>query len=292
MTILPIFCDVDDFCKAFLPEWEKFLLSAKPSKRRRKSGLCLSEIMTIVINFHRSGYRTFKAYYIKEVLRHQRGDFPGLVSYQRFVELMPSTLVPLSAYLQTRFGQCSGISFIDSTSVAVCHTRRIWSHRVLAGYARRGHTSVGWFYGFKVHLIVNDCGELLSVRITPGNVDDRQVVPALARNLFGKLFGDKGYLSQPLFTQLFAGGVQLITKLKNGMKNKLMPLFDKLMLRKRGIVESIIDQLKNISQLEHSRHRSPYNFFVNLLAGLIAYTFQEKKPSLHLRHHLLLNVAL
>ena len=137
-----------------------------------------------------------------------------------------------------------------------------------------------WFYGFKLHRVVNDCGELLAVKITAGNVDDRNPVLELARALSGKLFGDRGYISQKLFEQLWEQGVQLITKLRKNMKNKLLPLFDKLLLRKRSLVETINDQLKNISQIEHSRHRSPFNFFVNLIAGLVAYTFREKKPSL------------
>lgn len=293
MEMLPVFCDVDDFCKVFEPIFQRFLLEAGPGKQRqRKFKLCLSEVMTIIIGFHASGYRTFKAYYEQEIQRHHRAEFPKLVSYNRFLELMPSTLLPLCAYLKTRFGHCSGISFIDSTSLAVCHNRRIWSHQVLKDYAARGKTSVDWFYGFKLHLIVNDCGELLNVKITAGNVDDRAVVPDLVKHLFGKIFGDKGYLSQPLFTQLYEEGIQLITRLKKGMKNKLMPLLDKLLLRKRGIIETINDQLKNISQIEHSRHRSVYNFFVNLLGGLLAYTFREKKPSLHLRDKHLLPAVL
>jgi hypothetical protein len=292
MNTLPIFCDVDDFCKAFAPVWQQLLLPAQPKQRDRKSGLCLSEVMTIVIQFHLSGYRTFKAYYTEQVLELQREEFPGLVSYNRFVELLPMTFVPLCVYLTTRFGSCSGISFVDSTKLSVCHNRRIWGHKVFADYAERGKTSVDWFYGFKLHLVVNDCGELLSVTLTPGNVDDRAVVPDLVRALFGKLFGDKGYVSQPLFEQLWQDGVQLITKLKKNMKERLLPEFDKLVLRKRGIVESIIDQLKNISQIEHTRHRSVYNFFVNLIAGLIAYTFREKKPSLHLRDRHLLPAVL
>lgn len=293
MEMLPLFCDVDDFCKVFEPVLHQALLTTRQSKQRqRKFQLCLSEVLTIIIRFHQSGYRTFKDYYEQEIQAHHRADFPKLVSYNRFLELMPSTLLPLCAYLKTRFGTCSGISFIDSTSIAVCHNRRIWSHRVLKDYAARGKTSVGWFYGFKVHLVINDCGELLNVRITAGNVDDRAVVPDLVEELFGKIFGDKGYLSQPLFTRLYEEGIQLITKLKKGMKNKLMPVLDKLLLRKRGIVESVNDQLKNISQIEHTRHRSVFNFFVNLLAGLIAYTWQEKKPSLNLRHHHLLPAVL
>jgi len=159
----------------------------------------------------------------------------------------------------------------------VCHNRRIHSHRVFEGYARRGKTSVDWFYGFKLHLVINDCGELLCVRLTPGNVDDRRPIPEMVEKLFGKLFGDKGYISQPLFEMLYEDGVQLVTKLKTNMKNRLVSMFDRVMLRKRSNIESVVDQLKNISQIEHSRHRSVANCFINLLAGLIAYTWREKR---------------
>ncbi len=239
--------------------------------------------MTIIVLFHSSGYRNFKTFYTAYVVKHLGWAFPRLVSYNRFVELMPSALVPLCGYLQTRNGACSGISFIDSTSVKICHNRRIHSHQVFAGCAERGKTSVDWFYGFKLHLVTNDCGELLSLRLTPGNVDDRRPVPELVKGLFGKLFSAKGYISQPLFEMLFAEDVQLVTKLEVKMKYRLVSTFDKLMLRKRAIIESVIDQLKNISQIEHSRHRSATNFFVNLIGGLIDYTYREKKPSLNIR---------
>ena len=283
MDILPLFCDIDDFCQLFEPIWKKRLLWSGDRHRDRAGYLCLSEVMTIIVMFHSSSYRNFKAYYTEHVMKNYPGAFPRLVSYQRFVELMPAALVPLCGYLQTRKGQCSGISFIDSTSLRVCHNRRIHSHRVFAGCARRGKTSVDWFYGFKLHLVINDCGELLCVRLTPGNVDDRQPVPEMVKKLFGKLFGDKGYISQPLFEALYDDGVQLVTKLKTNMKNRLVSMFDRVMLRKRAIIESVVDQLKNISQIEHSRHRSVSNCLVNLLAGLIAYTWREKKPSLNIR---------
>jgi hypothetical protein len=281
MDILPIFCDIDDFCLLFEPHWRKQLLETR--QRNRSSSLCLSEVMTIIVLFHQSSYRNFKSFYTEHVFKHLWWAFPSLVSYNRFVELMPSALVPLCGYLQSRKGDCSGISFIDSTSLKVCHNRRIHSHKVFEGCARRGRTSVDWFFGFKLHLVTNDCGELLSLRLTPGNVDDRRPVPELVKDLFGKLFGDKGYISQPLFETLFDDGLQLITKLKTKMKNRLISMFDKIMLRKRAIIESVMDQLKNISQIEHSRHRSVVNFFVNLVAGLIAYTWREKKPSLNIR---------
>ena len=282
MGILPLFCDIDDFCLLFEPLWKRKLLAAG-RRRDRASALCLSEVMTIVVLFHASHYRDFKAYYTGHVQKTLAWAFPRLVSYQRFVELMPGALVPLCGYLQTRKGRCSGISFVDSTSLRVCHNRRIHSHKVFAGCARRGKTSVDWFFGFKLHLVTNDRGELLALRLTPGNTDDRRPVPELVKGLFGKLFGDKGYVSQPLFEALFDEGVQLVTRLKTRMKNRLLPLMDKIMLRKRAIIESVVDQLKNISQIEHSRHRSVANCFVNLLGGLIAYTWREKKPSLNIR---------
>lgn len=212
-----------------------------------------------------------------------RGECPGLVSYTRFVDFIPSALLPLAAYLKrTCLGTCTGLSFLDSTALAVCRNQRIASHKLFAGLAARGKTATGWFFGFKLHLVINDRGELLNVMLTPANVDDRKPVPRLLRKLFGKVYGDKGYLSRPLYQWLRQTlAVQLITKLKANSKNRLpMPLADRILLRKRALVESVIDQLKNISQIEHSRHRSVGSFLVNLLCGLIAYARQPKKPSL------------
>ena len=238
--------------------------------------------MTIAVAFPGSGFRTFKEFYTLCVLPHWRRAFPNLVSYSRFVELMPWCLMLLCGFLHTRQGDCTGIAFIDSTPRAVCHPARAHAHKVFKGQAQWGKNSVGWYFGFKLHLIVNDQGELLAFKLTPANTDDRKPVPDLAQDLLGKLFGDRGYISQALFEQLYERGLQLITKSKKNMKNRLVKLIDKILLRKRALIESINDQLKNICQIEHSRHRSMFNFLVNLLAGLIAYTYQEKKPSLDL----------
>jgi hypothetical protein len=177
-------------------------LSDGKKHRQRESGLTMSEVMTIIILFQSSGFRNFKTYYTGHVCAHPRKEFPGLVSYQRIVELQGQTALPLTAFLQTRFGRCTGISFVDATSIAICHNRRIESNKVFRGLANRGKTSVGWFYGFKVHLVINDSGELLGVMITAGNVDDRKPVPAMTKKLFGKFFGDRGYISQKLFEEL------------------------------------------------------------------------------------------
>lgn len=282
-SLLELFVRVDDFCQEFWPKLEQQLLANGLVQRRRARSLSISEVMTILIHFHQSHYRDFKAYYCGYVLPHLRNEFPDLVSYTRFVDFIPSALVPLCAYFQqTCLGNCSGVSFIDSTSLEVCLNQRIASHKVFAGLAERGKTSTGWFFGFKLHLVINDRGELLNVLLTPGNVDDRKPVPKLLRRLFGKVFGDKGYISKPLYewlNQTF--GIQLVTKLRSNSKNRLpMAFMDRILLRKRAIIESVIDQLKNISQIEHSRHRSVASFLVNLLCGLIAYAHQPKKPSL------------
>lgn len=292
VDIVDIFCEIDDFCKGFEKKWIEQLISDGKIKRISKSRLSMSEIMTIVVWFHSSGYRTFKRYYIHHVLKDLRSEFPNVLSYSRFVELMPRVVVPLCAYLGTRRGTVTGVSFIDSIVIAVCKNQRIPSHRVFYGVAQRGKGSMGWFYGFKLHLVINDRGELLAFKLTPANTDDRKPVPKLTTDIFGKLFGDKGYISQDLFEELIQRGVELITKLKKNMKNRLMSIMDKLLLRKRAVIEAVSDQLKNISQIEHSRHRGIFNFMVNIVAALVAYAHQPKKPSIGLMINTYVPVAI
>jgi hypothetical protein len=282
MSLEELFCDVDDFCRVFLPTWHRQLLTNGERKRARTSRLTLSEIMTILIYFHQSQYRNFKTFYLWHVCRYCRSEFPQLLSYTRFVALIPKALMPMCIYLNTRRGEDTGLAFVDATSLVVCHNRRIHSHKVFKAVARRGKTSMGWFYGFKLHLVVNDRGELLAFRITPGNVDDREPVPELTQGLTGKLIGDRGYISSQLFHVLWERGLHLVTKIRKNMHNKLMPLVDKLLLRKRAIIETINDQIKNIQQIEHTRHRSVVNAMVNVLAALVAYTHQPRKPSLNI----------
>ena len=288
MDIVAVFCEIDDFCEDFEISWRKKQLADGKRHRNREFQMSLSEIMTILVLFQASGFRNLKTYYNSYVCCFLKREFPQTVSYSRFVELQTEALIALAALMQTRLGRCSGISFVDSTKVAVCHNLRIKQNKVFKGVAKRGKTSVGWFYGFKLHLIINDCGEVLAWRISLGNVDDRVPVPKMTKQIWGKLFGDKGYISAQLSHLLGEENVQLVTKVKKNMKNKLMPLFDRLLLRKRAVIESVIDQLKNISQIEHSRHRSVWNFYGNLVAALIAYSFQPTKPSLQLRKDLVL----
>ena len=282
MEIEKLFCDVDDFCADFEKKWQQELLPSSKRKRHKKFNLCLSEVMTIIIYFHQSSYRNFKDYYTKHVCNYFPKYFPNLVSYNRFVELKKSALIPLCWYLHLHRGQSTGINFIDSTSLEICLNERAKRNRVFRDLANWGKSSLGWYFGFKLHLIINEFGEILSFMITPANVDDRKPVPEMTKNLFGKLFGDRGYISKKLFELLLQQNIQLITTIKKNMKNRLMPLIDKILLRKRSLIETVNDQLKNISQIQHTRHRSVSNFLVNVIAGLIAYTYQDKKPSLNL----------
>lgn len=288
MELVSLFYLIDEFCKEYEPQWQQSLLDNGLRQRRKGSRLSLAEILTIIVYFHVSGYRMFKWYYEREVLGSGfvASSFPRAVSYNQFLELMGSSLVPLGHCLLwlCSLSAKTGIQFIDSTSIVVCSNLRINRHKVFASSAARGRTSEGWFFGFKLHIVVNDRGELLAVRLTPGNVSDanKPVVAGLTKGLQGKLFGDKGYLSKEVFEQLWSQGLQLVTNIRRNMKQRLLPLWDKLMLRKRFIIETVNDHLKNNEQIEHSRHRSLTNFSVNLLAGLIAYQLQPKKPQIRM----------
>lgn len=282
MELTSLFYLIDEFCQEFEPKWRAERIASGPQQRNRSRRMSLSETLTIIIHFHQSHHRNFKHYYLDYVCTQLRSDFPRLVSYNRFVELMGDVTTPMVALLVSFLSASSTANYIDSTKLVVCHNRRIRRNKVFKGLAARGKSSMGWFYGFKLHLIVNEKGELVSFFITPGNTPDNNIgtVAKLAKRMTGKLFGDRGYISKDLFATLWSQGTQLITGIKRNMKNRLLPLMDKIMLRGRGIIETINDQLKNIQQIEHSRHRSPVNFGTNLLAGLIAYQLQPKKPSL------------
>lgn len=281
--ITEIFFSIDEFCKIFDPALKKRQLTTGKKTRNRKFIMSTSEIITITVLFHCSGYRTFKHFYLFYVKQHLQKEFPNTVSYNRFVELMQSNVMPLTLYLKTCcLGECTGISFVDSTPIRACKNKRIANNKVFKGIANIGKSTMGWFYGFKLHIIVNDKGELLDFVITQANVDDRTPLKEMnfLKKIFGSMYADKGYISKELAALLFDQGLHLVTGIRNNMKNVVMTLKDKILLRKRSVIETINDQLKNIAQAEHSRHRSFGNFITNLVASLIAYSFQEKKPSI------------
>lgn len=278
VTIEEIFCTVDDFCKNNDINYEKSQLCNGRRTRKRATRLTISEIITIIIYYQFSKYKDFKAYYLLQVQAHLKPEFPKLVSYSRFIELIPRVLNTMVLFLHTNLAEATGISFADSTQVAVCHKKRIDRHKVFKNFGATGKSSKGWFFGFKLHLICNHEGGLVSVRITTANTDDKAPIPSMAKKLFGRLYGDKGYISNKLSEELLEKGVVLITSIRKNMKPRIMSLFDKLVLKKRTLIESINNQIKSKFDLEHSRHRSPLNGFTHMVSTLIAYCLNPGKP--------------
>lgn len=284
--LLHLFCTIDDLCKPIEGSLDARALGRSPT---RVPSLATSEIITILVSFHLSHYRTFKRFYTECVLVHLRAEFPKAPSYQRFVELMPRTLSTLAGMVPRLFGPCTGISYIDSTPLAVCKNPRIASHRVFAGVATRGRTSVGWFFGLKLHVVINHLGDLLAVHVTGANRSDLAQVPFLTKRLRGFLFGDKGYIGKKMREELAGRGLKLVTKVRRNMKPQTLSPEERQFLRGRGLVETVVGLMKSVCQIEHSRHRSTTNFVTHLLSGIVAYCFLPEKPQITLRpdrkHH-------
>jgi hypothetical protein len=267
------FCEFDDFCQAFRPYWQARLLSeeAHPAKKRGpQPGLADSEIMTILVLYHSSNFRNFNAFYEGIVLTLLRAAFPQAPCYARFITLTNHVWVPLTVFLHTRMGGKTGIYYIDSTPLPVCHPRRINRHKVFAGLAGRGQTSTGWFFGFKLHLVFNHERQIVALTLTPGNVSDTTPVAHLTQGLTGKLFGDKGYVGKDLAHRLLRRGLVLMTRVRRNMKRLPVSFLDKALLNGRNIVETIIGHIKAFSSLRLPKHRSVFNAFTHLTAALVA----------------------
>lgn len=282
--VTEIFCNLDDFYKCEFSQLNPYLLPNPKRQRQRPCRLSMSEIMTIIVLFHLSHYRTFKDYYQECVQNDLKAYFPKQVSYNRFLELMPGAFLPLLTYLLSHKGKATGFYFTDSTDLPVCHNRRIYNHKTFKGIAERGKTSVDWFYGFKLHLAINHLGELMSFSLTPGNVDDRGPLLWLFKGLKGIGAADRGYISKEKTAMLAQQNLTFITRAKRNMKPKVFSTFEKFFLSQRCIVETVIGQLKFICQIDHTRHRGPFNFLTNLLSGLVAYILKPRKPRIKVNY--------
>lgn len=289
--IIELFFQIDNFMK----EYDKVIKeNSLPcpnlvKTRNRKSKMSDSEIMTILILFHLKSYRNLKHFYLDHIVKYRKDLFPEVVSYNRFVELQKKVVQPLGVFLKMFcMGKCTGISFIDSTVLKVCHYKREKQNKVFLGLAKKSAGTMGWFFGFKLHLVCNDKGEIIEFVLTPGNIDDRFPLQQqqFLDKVFGKIFGDKGYIGKDLFDRLFVDGIHLITKVRKNMKKKAMEFMDRVILRKRAVIESVNDILKNGCQIEHTRHRTFDNFITNLLSGLIAYSLLPSKPSIKMQNFL------
>jgi hypothetical protein len=267
------------FATLFFPQWEAAQLSeGKTWDRGPACGLTESEIMALLVVFHGSNFKHLKSFYNGVALPLLKRSFPGLPTYERFVFLQARVLVPLTLFLASKTGRRTGIYYIDSTALPVCKNLRISRHKTFAGLAARGKTSTGWFFGFKLHLIFNHLHEIVAVKLTRGNVSDSTPVPAMARDLAGKLFGDKGYLGKKLAENLLKHGLALMTRVRKNMKSLPMTFADKALLNARNMAETIIGHIKEFSSLNLPRHRAPINAFLHLIAALTAYQLNPIKP--------------
>lgn len=281
--ITALFICIDDFAKIYQKTLDAQTLEHPLSRnyKTRIPQLSLGELMTIILLFQRSPSKNFK-YFYHSYLQLYLPEFPSLCSYNRFIELMRRALHPLSLLLNLLMGEAqkTGFYYIDSTIIPVCHNKRTSRHRVFKDLATLGKSTMGWFFGFKLHLVINHKGQLLAAKLTPGNTDDRAPVTDLVASLTGILFGDKGYISSALFQQLYQQGVKLVTGIKKNMKNILLPLEEKIFLRKRSVIETVNGVLKESFQLVHTRHRSVFNALVHICSTLVAYALRPKKPSI------------
>jgi hypothetical protein len=271
-----LFYYIDDFCKIY-EEWKEKKLLPTTGQRNREGKLSLSEKLFIMIGFHLSPYKEFKYYYLHGICQTNRFWFQSLPSYGRFVQLMPSLFVPLTLLLHLLKGEKTGLYFVDSTTLPVCHVMRNKRNRLFSLMAAKSKSTMGWFFGLKLHLVINHKADIVALQITPGNFDDRSVLERLFQSLKGSVYADKGYISKEKFLSFFKKGLKLITNVKRNMRNCLMSLFDKLMLRKRFLIETVFSTLKQNMNLQHTRHRSTKNYFINLLSCLVAYSMTKNQ---------------
>ncbi len=278
--ITALYCFVDDFVKMTHNFLDKQGLLETGRKPTRTLSISYSEIITIILLYQQSPCKNFKYFYMS-YLQLYKNDMT-ILAYNRFIELKPRVLVYLVLLLEWYCQQAksTGISYVDATSLAVCHPKRISRNKVFRDFAALGKTTKGWFFGLKLHLVINEKGEIQGINLTKGNVDDRLPVSTITKRLTGLLFGDKGYIKKELFAELHARGLKLVTGIKKGMQNKLMPIFEKILLRKRSIIETVFDVLKNSFEIEHSRHRSIWNALVHITSTLVAYCLKPNKPSI------------
>ena len=277
-----IFCQIDDFCKEFDTYISHYLLvdSTRNSGARGPS-CCLnnSEIMTILVFFQSSGWRHFKGFYNHFIKIYFKDAFPTLPSYQRFIEIMKRVALHLMLFSQMNSGKRTGIYYIDSTCLPTCHLKRSSQHRTFDHVAEYGRTSIGWFFGLKLHLVINHQGELIAFKMTRGNVSDITVSESLLKTLQGVAFGDKGYIGKRIFDTLFNKGLKLITRTRKNMKKKPLTAIEKQLLNQRGIIETVINHFKHHFHIWHTRHRSIVNAMLHLMAGIAAYTIEPLKIS-------------
>jgi Transposase DDE domain len=280
IDLTELYTEIDDFCRQFVIALNERLIGNEKIITIDTGGLSLSEVLTILIYYHFSRFDCLKHYYLIKLVNGFKKEFPKLPSYNRFVERIPEVALLAIAYLQFKQAKFEGSGYIDATPLRVCHNKRTNSHKVFKLTAKLGKSSMGWFYGFKLHVICDFAGNIVKCRISDGAANDLKVGAKMMKDLKGKIYGDKGYIGKKEFLQLLDQGLILITGVKKNMKNRLLELWDKILLKKRSLIESVYNIMKNTLHLEHSRHRSSINGGIYYITTLIAYCWKPNKPQI------------
>lgn len=278
-----LYCQIDDACKIICDVLNNYFLESLDSNNDKpfsldSKTLRVSEILTILISYHYSRFKCFKHYYLCN-FNVLKSYFPNIPSYNRFVERIKEVELFALLYLYYNQSKFGGLGIVDSTSLPVCNRKRTSSHKVFKGSASIGKTSMGWFYGFKLHLIIDFQGRIIKCHISAGNKHDLKVFKQISGDIKGKVFADKGYLGKDIVSNMLDRGLNLITGVRKNMKNKLLTMKDKILLKKRVLVESVFNVLKNTFEISHTRHRSRQNAGVHIITTLIAYCLKNSKPS-------------
>jgi hypothetical protein len=276
--LLQLFCITSDLVDFILANTPQFAIQKKIVGRHRN--LKIAEAITISLYRYTLPHTTFKHFYA--FMRNYHGaEFPNLPHYSNmlllqkhlfpFVSRMSGILIGInrSAFKNKKVR----LMFIDGSDLPVCTNKRIFTHKVAKEAAARGKSSKGWFYGFRIHILCDDGGNLLGVKITPGNVDERTQVKKLVGDITDTtLVGDTGYLKKTLGEELYkSNNVWFLTGVKKVMK-KLMTKENHTLLKARQLVETVIGSLKFRGGMPNSLPRSIKGYQVHFVMTLLAFT--------------------
>ncbi len=280
IDLTELYVEIDDFCNKFIESLNAKQIGTGKPITVDTPGLSLSEILTILIYYHFSKFDCIKHYYLIKSISGFKEYFPKMPSYNRFIERIPEVAMLAVIYLQYKQTKFEGMGYIDATPIKVCHNKRIHSHKVFKFVANIGKSSMGWFYGFKLHIICDFNGNIIKCKMTEGSANDLKIGAKMMKDLRGKIYADKGYIGKKEFLQLLDNGLILITGIKKNMKNRVLEVWDKILLKKRSLIESMYNIMKNTLHLDHSRHRSVVNAGIYYVTTLIAYCWKPTKPKI------------
>jgi len=283
-TLYHIFDRIDDLLKAMSISLRRKLLADLKPKGGRPSGLSLPAILTLGIFRFATGVKDVKHYHRKLVSSYSQ-ELGRIPNYGNFNALMnqatPYVIFLLEWICYSNKSTSNGAYFLDATSLKVCENKRIFDHKVCEDIAQRGKSSMGWFFGFKLHVVCDSLGRLVSLLITPGNTDDRKFVLKLLKGLKGLCVADAGYVSKKLMHELYEQGLLLLTDVRNSMK-RLMSEAQHAVLKLRQRIEGIFSCLKHRLKAEASIARSPLGYVSRCLYACLTFALSKELETIAL----------